>query len=322
LEIKRSGFFDAGFFRDLAITSLIFFFVSLTPVLGAIFIIFIPLPILYYYLKDSRVKGVAILATSLTGSLVVLAIVNAYANVLLIIMLAAAGIMISECRKRNFSLEKTISYSVAAIFCLGAMFVLQQSYYWSTAPWQLVETYIQKQILYSIKVYAGLDIAAEQISMIKENITEVVSSITLILPSLFLVTVTFIVWVNLLAGRVLFRKLELPGMDFGDLSSWKAPDKMVWYLIAAGAMVLLSDERTAFIGWNMLLVILSVYLLAGLAIVSFFLKKSPLPTGFRYLFYFLIFAQQIATLLVVAAGLFDLWADFRKLNKPMENSAV
>jgi hypothetical protein len=67
---------------------------------------------------------------------------------------------------------------------------------------------------------------------------------------------------------------------------------------------------------------LSVYLLAGLAIVSFFLKKSPLPTGFRYLFYFLIFAQQIATLLVVAAGLFDLWADFRKLNKPMQDSVV
>lgn len=311
-----------GFFRDLAIASLFFFLVALTPVVGAIVIIFIPLPMLYYYLKNSRVKGVAILMPSLTISLIFLTIINAYTNVLLITVLAAAGIMISECLKRNFSLEKTVSYSVAAIFCLGAMFVLYQSYYWGVAPWQLVETYIQKQILYSVKVYAGLDIAAEQIKMIKENITEVVSSITLIFPSLFLVTVTFIVWVNLLAGRVLFKKLGLPGIDFGDLSSWKAPDKMVWYLIAAGAMVLLSDERTAFIGWNMLVVIMSVYLLAGLAIVSFFLRKSPLPTGFRYLIYFLIFAQQIATILVVVAGLFDLWADFRKLNKTMEDSVV
>ena len=63
-------------------------------------------------------------------------------------------------------------------------------------------------------------------------------------------------------------------------------------------------------------------MLAGLAIVSFFMKKSPLPKGFRYLIYFLIFAQQIATLLVVAAGLFDLWADFRKLNKTIEDSVV
>jgi uncharacterized protein YybS (DUF2232 family) len=289
---------------------------------GAILIIFSPLPTLYYYLKSNRARGVAILAPSLTISLIFLTIINAYTNVLLITMLAAAGIMISECLKRNFSLEKTVSYSVAAIFCLGAMFVLYQSYDRGVAPWQLVGTYIQKQILYSVKVYAGLNIAAEQINMIKENIAAIVSSITLIFPSLFLVTVTFIVWVNLLAGRILFKKSGLPGIDFGDLSSWKAPDKMVWYLIAAGATVLLSDQRTAFIGWNMLVVIMSVYLLAGLAIVSFFLKKSPLPTGFRYLIYFLIFAQQIATLLVVAAGLFDLWADFRKLNKPMEDSVV
>jgi uncharacterized protein YybS (DUF2232 family) len=321
LDIQRSGFFDAGFFRDLAVASLIFFVVALTPFLGAIVIIFIPLPILYY-LKDSRVKGAAILAPSLAVSLIFLVIVNAYANVLLISLLAAAGIMVSESLRRNYSLEKTISYSVAAIFCLAAVFVLHQSYYRSVAPWQLVETYIQKQILYSAQVYAKLNIATEQINMIKENITEVASSITLILPSLFLVTVSFIVWINLLAARLLFKKLALPGMDFGDLSFWKAPEKMVWYLIAAGAMVLLSEERTVFIGWNMLVVILFIYLLAGLAIVSFFLKKSPLPTGFRYLIYFLIFAQQIATLLVVAAGLFDLWADFRKLNKTMEDSVV
>jgi uncharacterized protein YybS (DUF2232 family) len=322
LEIQRSGFFDAGFFRDLAIASLTFFLVALTPIVGAILIIFIPLPILYYYLKSSRVKGAAILAPSLAISLIFLCIINAYANVLLITLLAAAGIMISESLRRNYSLEKTISSSVAAIFCLGAVFVIHQSYYRSVAPWELVETFIQKQILYSAQVYAGLDIATEQINMIKENVTEIASSITLILPSLFLVTVSFIVWVNLLAGRLLFKKLGVPGIDFGDLSFWKAPDKMVWYLIAAGAMVLLSDERTTFIGWNMLVVILFVYLLAGLAIVSFFLKKSPLPTGFRYLIYFLIFAQQIATLLVVAAGLFDLWADFRKLNKPMEDSVA
>jgi len=322
LEIQRSGFFDAGFFRDLVIASLIFFLIALTPVLGAIVIIFIPLPVLYYYLPGSRIRGVALLAPSLGIAIIFLTIINAYANVLLIIMLASAGIMISECLRRNFPLEKTISYSVAAIFSLGAVFVLYQSYYRSTAPWQLVEAYIHKQILYSVQVYAGLNIAAEQIKMIKENITEVVSSITLIFPSLFLVAVTFIVWVNLLAGRALFKKLQLPGIDFGDLSSWKAPEKMVWYLIAAGAMVLLADERTAFLGWNMLVVIMSVYLLAGLAIVSFFLKKSPLPRGFRYLIYFLVFAQQIATLMVVAAGLFDLWADFRKLNKPMEDSIV
>jgi len=72
----------------------------------------------------------------------------------------------------------------------------------------------------------------------------------------------------------------------------------------------------------MLIVICAVYMFAGLAIVSYFLKKSPFPAGFRYLIYFLIFAQQIVTLLVTAVGLFDLWIDFRKLNKTVGDPVV
>ena len=101
LEIQRSGFFNVGFFRDLAIASLTFFLVALTPVVGAIVIIFIPLPILYYYMKNGRVKGLAIMAPSLGISFIFLSIIDAYTNVLLISMLAATGIMISECLKQS-----------------------------------------------------------------------------------------------------------------------------------------------------------------------------------------------------------------------------
>jgi uncharacterized protein YybS (DUF2232 family) len=156
--------------------------------------------------------------------------------------------------------------------------------------------------------------------LIKDNIPEIVALITRIFPALFLVSLALMVWANLLAGRSIFRKYGLPFPDFGDLSNWKAPEKMVWYLIAAGVMLLLPEERIEFMGWNMLIILLFVYLLAGVAIVSFFLKKSALPMSFRYLIYFLIFAQQIVTMLIVAAGLFDLWVDFRKLNKTMEDS--
>jgi len=137
------------------------------------------------------------------------------------------------------------------------------------------------------------------------------------------VALLYMIWANMLAGRIISKKQGfLLGSDFGDLSSWKPPERMVWYFIAAGAILLLPGVGTEFVAWNVLVVISSIYLLAGLAIVSFFLKKSALPSAFRYLIYFLIFAQQIATLVVVAAGLFDLWVDFRKLNKPMEDSAV
>ncbi len=314
--------FDVVFFRDLLSASLIFFLVAVAPLVGAVVFVLLPLPMLHYYLKHGRVKGFAILAFSLAISFVPLSVMNVPANTALFTMLGGAGIMIAECLKRNYSVEKTIAYPVAAIFILSALFLLYQAFLADEAPWQLVKVYIDKQIRYSVNLYSDLELASEQISFIKDRVPEIVASVTLIFPALFTVALIYMVWANMLAGRIISKKQGILGSASGDLSSWKPPERMVWYFIAAGAMLLLPGVGTEFVAWNVLVVISSIYLLAGLAIVSFFLKKSALPSAFRYLIYFLIFAQQIVTLVVVAAGLFDLWVDFRKLNKPMEDSVV
>ena len=322
MEQQRS-MFDVVFFRDLLSASLIFFLVAFAPLVGAIVFVFLPLPMLHYYLKHGRVKGFAILVFALVIAAIPLNIMNVPANTVLFAMLAGAGIMIAECLKRNYSVEKTIAYPVVAIFILSALGLLYQAFLANEAPWQLVKVYIDKQIRYSVNLYSNLQLASEQISFIKDRVPEIVASVTQIFPALFTVALLYMIWANMLAGRIISKKQGfLLGSDFGDLSSWKPPERMVWYFIAAGAILLLPGVGTEFVAWNVLVVISSIYLLAGLAIVSFFLKKSALPSAFRYLIYFLIFAQQIATLVVVAAGLFDLWVDFRKLNKPMEDSAV
>ncbi len=103
---------------------------------------------------------------------------------------------------------------------------------------------------------------------------------------------------------------------------WKPPEKLVWVLIASGIAILIPTGRTEYVAWNVLVITLSIYLLTGLAIVNFFLKRNSLPQAVRYLVFFLVFAQQIVTLVVAAAGLFDLWVDFRKLNKKIEDSVM
>ena len=322
MENQKSEFINAGFFRDLALVSLAFSVVALAPFLGAFVFVFVPLPALYYYAKQGRVRGLLTLVLSLLVVFASLKIINADGSLPLIASLALAGVAIAEFLKRNYSIEKTVCCSVLTIFTAAALLLLYTGFQMGETPWNLLASYLDKKIRYSLNFYATLNIASEQVNLIKDNIPEIVALITRIFPALFLVILTFVVWANLLAGRSIFRKYGLPFPDFGDLSNWKAPEKMVWYLIAAGVMLLLPEEGIEFMGWNMLIILLFVYLLTGVAIVSFFLKKSALPMGFRYLIYFLIFAQQIITMLIVAAGIFDLWADFRKLNKTMEDSAT
>lgn len=322
MEKQGNSSFSNKYIRDIAFLSVAFFLANVVPLVGAVVIVLIPLPILYCYAAYGKVNALFITALSLLLSFAGMAALGASAGFPFILSLATAGMIIATCMERRYSFEKTVLIPVVMLFALAACLVSYQAYLANEMPWHFVHAYIEGQLNNTVKLYTEWQIAAEQVSLIKENIQAIASFLTMIFPSLFLVTSLFFVWINLLAGRAMLKKLALAGPDFGDLSTWKAPEKMVWYLIGAGAMILLSDTVLPVIGWNLLVVILTIYLLAGLAIVSFFLKKSPLPVALRYAIYFLIFAQQIVTLIVAAAGLFDLWLDFRKLNKTMEDTVV
>ena len=110
--------------------------------------------------------------------------------------------------------------------------------------------------------------------------------------------------------------------DFGDLTRWKAPEKIVWLLIAAGGTLLIPQALVKFIGLNILIICLFIYLAEGISIIGFFLKVKKVPILFRVMLYFLILVQQYLLLLIVALGLFDLWADFRKFIRPAADPGV
>ncbi len=303
----------------MAVVSLVLLLAALAPFGGVIALLFIPLPVFFYYAKNGRVRGIVLAALSLIVLFFAARIVDLYASFPLFVLLTFSGVVIAEVLQRNYPIEKTVVISVAATFIAGSIIFLYQGFLLGETPWHMISAFTEQKIREGISFYTYLKISPEQIKLIEENVAGIVAFITAISPAISLVGLTFMVWVNLLLGKKIFQKYGLSYPDFGDLSLWKAPEKMVWYLIAAGVILILPNERTEILGWNMLIVILFAYLLAGIAIISFYLKKNSLPSGLRYLIYFLVFAQQIITLLVVTAGLFDLWVDFRKLNKPMEN---
>jgi len=93
---------------------------------------------------------------------------------------------------------------------------------------------------------------------------------------------------------------------------------MVWALISAGIVLFSGVELLVLSAVNLLLVLLVVYFFQGMAIVSYFFNKRHLPGGLKGLAYIFIFLMWYLGALVVALGLFDLWFDFRKLNRPEE----
>lgn len=275
-----------------------------------------PLPILYYYSKNGRVPGLAGLIITFFVVAVILNAYDAMANLPILCISGCLGMILSEVLKKNYTIEKTIFLPVIALLIMWSLFLLYQSAVSGVGPWRLIERYIEQIVQENIQFYAKLEVPEEHLNMIRDNSKQITGFFMHIFPALALTSILFTVWINILFGREIFRKNALWYPDFNDLSLWKAPEKLVWLLIAGGGMLLIPMEWVGFGGLNFLIVCLFLYFLQGLAIISFFFSRKHVPKLIRGFVYFLIFAQQYFTILIVATGLFDLWIDFRKYIRP------
>lgn len=319
---ERGEFFSSNFFIGIAISSLAFLSASLIPIIGTFFFILTPLPILYYYSKTGRVQGLTIFGISLSMVAIILIISGYEANIPFLFISGSLGVILSEIFRKNYSIEITIIIPVMVLMILWFSFILIQGLSLGKQPWLLIEDYIGRNIQESIQFYAQLDIPVEQIDLAKNNIKEINHFFTNIFPALILVSASFMVWINVMAAREIFQKNRIWYPDIGDLARWKAPESLIWILIANGVMLLIPIELTRIIGLNLLLICLFVYLLQGLSIMGFLFKAKNVHRLFRIPCYFLIFAQQYIILPIIVLGVIDLWVDFRKFIKPIMDSTT
>jgi uncharacterized protein YybS (DUF2232 family) len=298
--------------RSGAVLTLTFLFVALIPFIGPVVVILTPLPVLYYCSRLGRRKGLTVLGVSFLVTYGILVLLGQGANLPVLSMIGFTGVLLTEVLRRHLSVEKTVLLASLALFGCVAGFVLYHAFRTGIAPWQVLELYVAGIVRENIKLYAQLNISEEQVRLIRESAPQITHLFTGIFPSLALSGTMFTVWVNLLAARLLFRRNGIPFPDFGDLAAWKAPEKLVWVLIAAGGMVILPMEGSAIVGMNLLILCGLIYLFQGLSITAFFFRQKRIPAMFRWLFYTLLLVQQYMLIIVIAFGLFDMWVDFRR----------
>jgi len=313
---QRGGLLRADFFAAIAISSLTFLAAALSPVLGFIAIVFAPLPILYYRAKYGSLQGLAILGAALLIAGTLTKMSGTGMNPIILLLPGFLGFGLWELLKRRLSLEKTVISAVSVLAGFGFLILLIRYLGTGETARHLIENYIAASLQEGIRSYTQLGISAEQIALIKETAGQITRIMTLIFPGLALVGAAFTVWINVLAAKMLFQIRDLPFPDLGDLAQWKAPERLVWALIAAGGSFFLPQEWIKFTGLNILIVCFFVYLLQGLSIVSFLFKRKGIPSGIRAMLYILLVLQQYLLLPVIFVGLFDLWIDFRKYIKP------
>ena len=303
------------FFLAVAVTSIVFIAVAVISVLGVFGALFVSLPMLYYYSRLGRLPGILVFALSLIVASVTLRTLGFQTAFVYFFLLGSLGPILSEILRKNYSIEKTVICCTGIFLSLGVAVLVYLSLTSGTMPWTVIWTHISGMVQENIDLYSHAGISPQHVKIIRENADQITRALAGLFPSIALVGITFLVWFNILEGKWLFRKRGMWYPAFGDLSLWKTLDKTVWLVVIAGICIMVPLEGLRILGLNILIIILFIYMLQGLAIVSFFFQKKNVPLFLRIFGYFLVFAQQFLLLIVAGLGLIDMWVDFRKLGK-------
>lgn len=216
---------------------------------------------------------------------------------------------------RGWPLERLVSLASAA-GALSGFSLLLAAFGSPAALVQALEAELKGGLESSVRLYERLGVPAETRQFLNESLPRILDLLLRLLPALALVGLAAILLVNvyLISRRV----PEVRSLVLGDSDprEWRSPEWLVWGFIGSGFVLLIPAA-----GWvwttalNLFAITLALYFFQGLAVIAYYFHHRRVPFFLRGLGYALIVLEQLFTLLVVGIGLFDLWVDFRRLNK-------
>jgi uncharacterized protein YybS (DUF2232 family) len=281
------------------------------PVIGIFFALFIPLPVLFYRSKLGRKNGVIIPAATV---IVMAAVVGRLSfDIFFLVEMLLLGFVLSEMFEQNVSIEKTVLLTCGAVVASLVAGLFFYSVMVSKGMGALVSDYVAQNILLTVSLYKGMGVPEDTIRMIQDSLEQIQYVLVRIIPALVIMSTLFVSWASILLARPVFRAKHIDFPAFGPLNQWKAPEVLVWGVIASALLLFVPVNGLKMLGLNGLLILMVVYFFQGIGIAAFFFEKKRFPRLLRVFLYSLIGLQQLVVLIVIAFGFFDVWADFRKV---------
>lgn len=297
----------------LALASSVFLLISgvVIPPAGIVTIPLVPQPVLFFGLKYGAGLGVGVLFAAIVIFLIFTGEALALAYSIFAIMVGLLFSLLGRLR----SVELLVTAVAAAMLGSAAGLLLHLYGSWAAMTQDFRASLIEN-LTAATRVHEKMGFPQESLDALRERTPALVEQMLQLLPGLLFVSLCLIVLLNILFLCRRFPERRAQWLSLSTFREWKCPEPLVWAFIACGfALFVPTAEAVQIVALNILLVIGVCYFIQGLAILAFFFHKNNVPRFLRSATYVLIIFQQMFTVVVAALGLFDLWADFRRLKK-------
>lgn len=301
----------------VAIPSLIFLVSGWLPIIGVLGLLTLPLPIFYYRAKLGRKRGLFILAAAM--AVVATAIGRLSPDLMIVAGLLMTGFVLCELVEKGMSIERTVLFTGGLVYIVGVLGLLVYSNMAGAQPGALLAAYVEQNLALSLKLYEEVGMPPERVHLIAQSLGVIQYYLIRILPSLSGAFLLLVAWITFLGARTVLTRKGVGFPDFGHLNTWHAPEAMVWGVIGCGGLLFFPYHLAKVVALNGLILLMTVYFFQGIAVISYFFEKKELPLSLRVLIYSLIAFWYLPLVLVVGLGFFDMWADFRRLRRPVSD---
>ena len=283
----------------------------LIPVLGQIALIIAPVPLILIMVREGRLPGM--LAVGLATAIIA---VLAGGHAVFVVIFLSFGFMamgLADGLRWRWKPENAVL--IGALLTIVALVVVLAPFLSQTgkSPMTVTEEYLRTSIAEAQQLYTqlGLIDVAQAMAQVTDS---VVYYLVRLLPGIIVVTTLLQTACCYGTARILLLRKDPAAAILSEpsLATWHAPDSWVWGLIISLGLVALPNVTVRFIGMNLALVFLLVYSAQGIALVEFMLRKIKVGTIWRSLILSLIVALPVIVP-VIALGVVDIWADFRKV---------
>lgn len=176
---------------------------------------------------------------------------------------------------------------------------------------------IDQSINQSLSFYQNIGISPEQMEAFKNTLLQSVELIKIALPAMLILASVFDTIINYWVTEKILERLGYSLKPMISFQQWRVGPSFFWSYVA-GMFLLIINTRYNLpviqrIGLNIQLLFSIIFLITGLALISYTFNYFKIKTFFFWIICFLIFMQPFLSLIVTWIGIFDVWLDFRKL---------
>lgn len=254
-------------------------------------------------------------------AIILLLFANAQQSMVFFVQYGLVAMVMSESIRRNYSIDKIVFFSVGASLLLGGALIYLLLLNKDENLSSFMVEQIEQSMASYLNIYREMGTSTNEIDNIKLFSDKLASVIVSSIPALMIISSSIGVLLNYAVVKKIWNRYAGNGNYFENkgLEKWSANEYLIWLLIASGILFLTPGKGLYVIGLNLLIVSLMIYFYQGIAIVLFYMRKKTLPYFLKVIIYFLIIIQPLLLLFVILLGIFDVWADFRKLKCDTDN---